>query len=239
MQRKIWVLLAFAQLMFVNAMAQDETAPERKSSHYVGLQANQLIRQIFNFSATNSVVNNPYLLTYAVNSNKGGAGFTAGFGYTFTETNDGDQFIDRTTTTNDLFFRIGMEKKSMLAKRVMISIGGDIVLDRQKSETETKEKTQSQINFANSVKNVGAGFGPRLSLNYIISDKIIIGTEANYYFKSINVEQTQTNIFFETVFDPFTGQQRQVRRTEETTNEEKNKRFQFNSPAVIFLIMKL
>lgn len=239
MQRKIWVLLAFAQLTTMSVRAQDETAPERKSSHYVGLQANQLIRQIFNFSATSSVVNNPYLLTYAVNSNRGGGGFTMGFGYAFAETNDGDQFVERTTTTNDLFFRIGIEKKSMLAKKVILSIGGDIVLDRQKSETETKEKTQSQINFANAQKHNGAGFGPRLGLNYMLTDKIIIGTEANYYFKSIKVKQTQTNVFFETVFDPITGQPRQVRRTEENSTEEKNKRFQFNSPAVIFLIMKL
>lgn len=239
MQRKLWALLAFAHLITLTAMAQDETAPERKSSHYVGLQANQLIRQIFNFSGASPAINNPYLLTYAVNSNKGGAGFTAGFGYSFAEINDGDQFIDRTTTNNDLFFRIGMEKKSMLAKKVILSIGGDIVLDRQKSETETKEKTQSQINFSNATKNNGAGFGPRLGLNYMLTEKIIIGTEANYYFKSIKVEQSQTNIFFETVFDPVTGQSRQVRRTEETTTEEKNKRFQFNSPAVIFLIMKL
>jgi hypothetical protein len=238
MQRKIWALLAFTQLLVLSVSAQDEIVPERKSSHYVGLQANQLIRQIFNFSGASPAINNPYLLTYAVNANQGGAGFTAGFGYTFTETNDGDQFIDRTTTTNDVFFRMGTEKKSMLAKKVLLSIGLDIVLDRQKSETETKEKTQSQINFANATKNNGTGFGPRLGLNYVLSDKILIGTEANYYFKSIKVEQSQTNIFFETVFDPITGQQRQVRRTEENSSEEKNKRFQFNSPAVIFLIMK-
>jgi hypothetical protein len=73
----------------------------------------------------------------------------------------------------------------------------------------------------------------------MLTDKIVIGTEANYYFKSIKVEQTQANIFFETVFDPITGQSRQVRRSEENSTEEKNKRFQFNPPAVIFLILKL
>jgi hypothetical protein len=237
MLRKIW-LLALSQLICLSGMAQDETPVVRKSDHYVGLQANQLIRQIFNFSSSSPAVNNPYLLTYAVNSVNGGAGFTAGFGYNFLETNDGDQFIDRTTTINDVFFRIGFEKKSMLAKKVILSVGADIVLDRQKFSTETKEKTQSQTNFESSTRTTGSGFGPRLTINYQITDKIIIGTEANYYYKSFKIEETQKNVFFETQFDPITGQPRQVRRTEEDTETEKQKRFQFNSPAVIFLIMK-
>lgn len=239
MRHKIWAFLAFTQLVSLGVWAQDETVPEKKSSHYVGLQMNQLVRQIFNFSGSNSSVNNPYLLTWAVNSNNGGFGFAAGFGYTFNEINDGDQFVDRKTTNNDLFFRIGMERKSMLAKRVMLNFGGDVVLDRQKAATETKDKSQSQINFENATRSTGSGFGPRLGINYVLTDKIIIGTEATYYFKSIKVKQTQTNVFFENVFDPITGQVRQVRRTDETETEEKNKRFQFNSPAVIFLIMKL
>jgi hypothetical protein len=237
MLRKIWVLV-LSQLLCLSAMAQEETAVARKSDHYVGLQANQLIRQIFNFSGASPAINNPYLLTYAVNAIKGGAGFTAGFGYTFAEAKDGDQFVDRTTTNNDVFFRLGFEKKSMLAKKVIFSLGVDVVLDRQKLETETKEKTQSQINFESSTRTTGAGVGPRLTLNYQITEKIIVGTEANYYYKSFKIEQTQKNVFFETQFDPITGQPRQVRRTEENTESEKQKRFQFNSPAVIFLIMK-
>lgn len=224
--------------MCLSVLAQEETPVVRKSSHYVGLQANQLIRQVFNFSGTGPAINNPYLLTYAVNSIEGGAGFTAGFGYTFLEASDGDQFIDRTTTTNDVFFRFGFENKSQLARKVIFSLGIDIVLDRQKQETETKEKTQSQINFESSTRTVGTGLGPRLTINYQITDKIIVGTEANYYYKSFKIEQTQKNVFFETQFDPITGQPRQVRRSVDNTETEKQKRFQFNSPAVIFLIMK-
>jgi hypothetical protein len=231
-------VLALTVITFSALAQEDQEIPARKSSHYIGLQANQLIRQVFNFSGSNPAINNPYLLTYAVNSIEGGAGFTAGFGYTYLQATDGDQFIGRTTTTNDIFFRVGFEKKSMLAKKVVLSLGVDLVLDRQKIETETKEKTQSQVNFSSSTKTNGTGLGPRLTLNYQITEKLLVGTEANYYFKSLNIEQTQENIFFETQFDPVTGQSRQVRRTEETTESEKQKRFQLNSPAVIFLIMK-
>lgn len=235
---RIFLALALSHVLSLSAMAQEETADVRKSYHYVGLQANQLIRQVFNFSGSGPVINNPYLLTYSVNSIESGAGFTAGFGYTFLEATDGDQFVDRTTTTNDVFFRFGFEKKSLLAKKVIFSLGVDIVLDRQNLQTETKEKTQSQINFESSNRTSGTGLGPRLTLNYQITEKIVIGTEANYYYKTFRIEQTQKNVFFETQFDPVTGQPRQVRRTEENTETEKQKRFQFNSPAVIFLIMR-
>jgi hypothetical protein len=237
MFRKICVL-TLSQLISFAVMAQDETPVAKKSDHYVGLQANQLIRQIFNFSNSSSAINNPYLLTYAVNSVATGAGFTAGFGYNFLEAKDGDQAFDRTTTTNDIFFRMGFEKKTMLAKKVIFSLGVDIVLDRQKLAIETKEKTQSQNNFESSTRTTGTGLGPRLTINYQLTDKIIIGTEANYYYKSFTIDKSQTDVFFETQFDPITGQQRQVRRTNETKDSEKQKRFQFNSPAVIYLIIK-
>ncbi len=227
-----------ASLLSLNAVAQEETAPVKKSSHYIGLQANQLIRQVFNFSNTNSIVNNPYLLTYAVNSIDNGGGLTMGFGYTFNESTDGDQFVQRVTTINDLFFRIGFEKKSLLARKVILSVGGDVVLAREKTETKTEEKTQSQITFESGRTGKSTGFGPRLTINYQIHEKILVGTEANYYFVWRNTDDTRTDVFFETIFDPVTGQQRTVRRTNETKETTKDKRFQFNPPAVIFLILK-
>jgi hypothetical protein len=238
MQKRFLLLALITHVALISAFAQDEAVSPKKSNHYVGLQANQLIRQIFNFSNTNTSLNNPYLLTYAVNSVQGGGGFTMGFGYHFDEATDGDQFIERTTTNNNLFFRVGFEKKSLLAPKIIFSLGGDVVLGREKFEVVTEEKTQSQTNFESSRVAKSSGFGPRLTINYQIQEKIIIGTEANYYFVWRNIDETQTDVFFETVFDPVTGQQRTIRRTQETTDSEKDRRFQFNPPAVIFLIMK-
>lgn len=238
MRKYIWSLVAVSQLLAASAFAQEELPAPRKSAHYIGLQANQLVRQIFNFSNTNSSVNNPYLLTYAVNSISNGVGFTTGFGYNFQQTTDGDQFVDRTITADDIFFRLGFEKKSKLAPKVIFSIGADMIFDRLKSTTKTEEKTQSEIVFESGSNAKSIGFGPRVTINYQLHEKIIIGTEANYYYKRTKTEETEKQVFFETVFDPTTGQPRTVRRTQENSDTEKSKRFQFNSPAVIFLIMK-
>lgn len=230
--------VVLSQLMTSLAVAQDGSPAPKRSVHYIGLQANQLIRQVFNFSNTNSVLNNPYLLTWSVNSVETGAGFTMGFGYNFTQSKDGDQFVDRSITVNDVFVRMGYEKKSRLAPKIIFSLGADVLFDRQRSETKTEEKTQSDLMFESSTTTVAGGLGPRFTLNYQLHERILIGTEANFYFKWSKTDNTQEQVFFESVFDPTTGQFRTIRRTEENTETEKSKRFQFNSPAVIFLIMK-
>ncbi|HEY0740697.1 MAG TPA: hypothetical protein VGD40_04510 [Chryseosolibacter sp.] len=238
MRKYIVGLILMSQLLAFETYAQEESSTSKKSEHYIGLQANQLIRQVFNFSNTNSVLNNPYLLTWSVNSLQTGAGFTMGLGYNFNQSNDGDQFVDRTVTLNDVFIRMGYEKKSRLAPKVIFSLGADVLFDRQRSETKTEEKTQSDLVSETSNTTLSGGFGPRFTLNYQLHEKILIGTEANFYFKWTKTDNTQKQVFFETVFDPVTGQPRTVRRTQDETESQKSKRFQLNSPAVIFLILK-
>jgi hypothetical protein len=209
-------MLALSQAVSFCLLAQDQTVKEKKSNHYIGLQANQLIRQIFNFGGGSSVASNPYFLTWSVNSIESGVGFNFGFGYTYSQTDDGDPFVDRTTTVSDLFLRAGIEKKTEIAPKLILSIGGDLVTDLQKTDTKTGENSQGQQNFESGTKSNGFGLGPRLTLNYALTEKILIGTEANWYFKSFNITEDQNGL----------------------RNEKKQKRFQFNAPAVIFIILK-
>ncbi len=238
MLKKIcWILVAamFGQL---NVFAQDETQPVKTANHYIGIQANQLIRQIFNFSGSSGAINNPYFLTYQVNSIRTGAGLNVGFGYTFSEIDNGDDFVDRTTTNNDFFFRVGFDKKSKLTPRWIVAWGLDFVVDAEKNSTKTEEKTQSKSKFESTSKINGRGFGPHFNLSYRINDKILIGTEANYYFKASTEDRDETSSFVSIEFDPFTGQQREVRHNNNNSTSQKFKNFQFNAPAVIFVILQ-
>lgn len=237
MTRKTCLAFLLA-LILTQAQAQDEVETVKKSTHYIGLQANQLIRQIFNFSNTNSLVNNPYFITWQVNSLKTGAGLNTGFGYTFSQSDDGDDFVDRTTSTKNLFFRFGFDKKSNLTQKWIVGWGLDIVIDNLKNSTKTEEKTQTKSKFESTNKTGGTGFGPRLNLIYRLNDKILVGTEANYYYKSTKQDRNEASTFTTIEFDPFTGQQREVRHTEKSETSQKFKNFQFNAPAVIFLILK-
>lgn len=190
------------------------------SHHYVGVQINQLIRQVFNFSGTTSSVNNPYLLTYAFN-NETGWGVSFGMGYTFSESAEGDSFTRRTTKINDFFSRVGFEKKSGFGKHWILSVGGDVVVDLSNNTTTTIQGNDQTTRLKTETKNNGFGLGPRVTLNYEITDRMLVGTEATYYFKSITNKFKNSGNF---ASDP--------------EIEEKLKRFQFGAPAVIFLILK-
>src|SRR6187551_3878023 len=97
-------------LLFISSIAfAQQDSSYRKANHYIGVQANQLIKQLFNLSNNNAVVNNPYLLVYSVNSVRNGWGANIGFGYTFNEVTDGDAFNTRETKVNNFFFRAGFE----------------------------------------------------------------------------------------------------------------------------------
>ena len=218
------------------AFAQEEE-PVKKSNQFIGFQANQLIRQILNFGNTGSAVNNPYALTFSANSIGTGRGINIGIGYSFNQSNDGDAFTHREIKVDDFFFRLGWERKRALSGQWVISYGIDVVGEVLKNRTETSNSGNDFVVETTS-RSSGTGFGPRFTLNYELTEKIWVGTEVNYYYVAGKDNSEVRTTFTTTEFDPFTGQPRQVRHTEVTESSEKSKRFQFNVPAVIFLILK-
>jgi hypothetical protein len=207
-------------LLFVSSMVfaqQDST--HRKTNHYVGVQANQLIKQLFNLSNSSSAaVNNPYLIVYSFNSIQTGWGMNFGLGYTFNEFKDGDAFSRRETKINNYFFRFGVEKKTSLGKKWIFSAGFDVTNDNQKNNTKTNSGGST---FETDTKSKGWGVGPRVTLNYKITDRILLGTECTYYFRAgKNTLKSSSN------FGP----------TEETSDKENQ--FLFTVPAVLILIVK-
>jgi hypothetical protein len=220
MKRAI-VFLAMA-LAVSSSFAQ--TNPPKAAAHYVGVQANQLLRQILNFTNTSSSVTNPYLLTYSVNSTHSGWGGAIGLGYNYTQFSDGNETFTRTSTINDFFLRMGVEKKSNIAKNWMVSTGLDVIRDSQKDETKTVQKLGGSSEEFNTNTHTSAwGFGPRVALYYTASEKIVIGTESSYYFRSGKTVSSTDHIGTNPTHEE---------------NTQHSKRFQFVVPAVIFLVLK-
>jgi hypothetical protein len=217
---------------------------EKRSSHYLGVQANQLIRQLLNFSSSNSTIDNPYLVTYSVNSKKTGMGFSTGLGFSINEISDGDQTNRRTTKINNVSLRLGFEKKSNLGKKWYVSWGFDLTHDNLKNETsnaQSPDLTNPNVKFVSITANKTSswGFGPRFTLNFRITDRIILGTEANYYYKSgtNSTEASTENTFLQ--FDPNTGGSRLVTQSNKLSDTSSDfTKFQFVIPAVLYLIVK-
>src|SRR5690348_13582311 len=88
----------------------DSTAHRKKIDHYIGVQINELIRQVLNFSNTNNAITNPYLLTYTMHFNKPNIGIRLGFGYKYTSSTTDDGVTKTTSNLNDLSLRLGVER---------------------------------------------------------------------------------------------------------------------------------
>src|SRR5258708_20492358 len=88
---------------------------EKLAYHYLGVEANQLIRQLFNLSNSNNPTNNLYLIQYAINSRKTGKGFSVGFNYNTSSFSDDSNNIIRKTDARTIAFRIGYDYKYELS----------------------------------------------------------------------------------------------------------------------------
>lgn len=165
------------------AQKSDSLRQDKTASHYFGVQTNLLLRQFLNFGGTSELTDNPYVLTWAVNSKKTGFGFTAGVGYVYKQQTTNDGFSSQLSTTNDLSLRFGLEGKRMITKRWMGSIGGDILITSKKDKTESNSNGGSSP-ISTTTKVSGTGFGPRVTINFFINSRIILGTEASCYYMS-------------------------------------------------------
>jgi hypothetical protein len=212
------------------------TAPSG-AQHYVGVQANELLRQILNLSNNDTPIDNPYLLTYSVNG-ASGFGFHFGLGYEFDDTKNMDGQIERETNIDNFSLRFGPEKKFWLGKKWLASSGLDILIDRQKNETTNKQENDfAKTKITTSSKITGWGFGPRFGISFQVSNRIFLGTEMTYYFKKLKSKgEITTSITTEEVLN---GEITETTQTEKTDTDDKFKELNFSVPAVLYLVIRL
>ncbi len=175
-----------ALLLFIGVTGFGQTdvaATPDKITHYTGLQVNQLLKQIVNFGNSPSV-NNPYLLKYSLRFNQTQTQINVGFGYNYSQQKEKNGLK---SDLSNLDFRLGYGKAYSIGKKFEFGIGIDGVLKAQNIQTVNVQSfnfgsgLDSTITTSKSVA-MGYGLGPQVTLTYAITDRILIGTEASYYF---------------------------------------------------------
>ncbi|MEK6781069.1 MAG: hypothetical protein AABY93_05160 [Bacteroidota bacterium] len=194
---------------------QEKEKLPAKADHYLGIVANQLLRQLFNFGGDDNSLDAPYLLQYAINSKENGKGINMGLTYDRNSFTDNSNNTTRKTNNRSISFRIGYDRKNDWGKRWIGIYGFDLLLDGSKSKTES---TPAGSGFTIESTSKGWGFGPRLGLLFRISDKILLGTDAAYYFHSAKD--------FQSIPD-------QPQSTQKSTS------FNLSLPVALFLTIKL
>lgn len=226
-------------LCAAGAFAQSDSVRVKKVNHYVSVQVNELIRQIFNFSNNNApVLDNPYLLKYQVAFGKGKWAAHTGIGYRYNSIDA--QEANNETEVNEVFYRAGMMRKSLLGKRVEIGYGldyaGEFLNDVTTSNTVNDfgsiiDSTYSQIKSKVSTY----GGGAHLELSVAITKYLLIGTETNYYF--MKTVEKENNLITQTTINAFDGT---ILNASISNFNDKvvRKEFAITVPVAIFLTVK-
>ncbi len=181
-----------------NAIAQEAAKePEQNEvcDHVIGVQINGLIKQLVNSSASSA--SNPYLLTYDMRSKKTGWGFRAGIGYNsisnVTPSTYGQNKVDNT----DMSLRVGVERGFKLSKRCSAAVGIDLLFNHNDDFTSSEENDPYTNTFSSSSNKsmiTTVGGGPFGQLSYHINRRILVGTEASFYYKTGQKDQTIDNL---------------------------------------------
>lgn len=209
--------------------------PEKKLEHLVGVQMNELIRQVFNFNSSvgNNANNNPYLLIYTLKFKKCGIGIRAGAGYNYQDFTTEDGVTNRLTQINDLRFRLGVEKSFQLSQKWSAGVGIDGVGSVSDNYTTSilrsfdtiTTKTKSQLN--------SFGGGAMGWLRYSITPKVLVGTESSFYY-STGTNDQKIEI---TQRDRNTPPYNEIKTTK-TNNNSKSSAGVFSVPVTFYLIVK-
>ena len=211
----VWTTVDYSRAQ--RPASQEERSPQTVN-HYISLQANQLLRQLLNLSGSNTSINNPYTATYSFNGKAKGNGMNFGLGVLSEKISNNNVGIKSETSSSDLFFRVGYDKKIQLSQRWIWGWGIDGLILRSKRNTTITQGVVSSI--INSSTN-GLGIGPRLSLLFNISKMVFLGTEASCYYQSSKTK-------------------REIKSNSNPTenSDSKNSTFALQVPVVLYLIVK-
>lgn len=237
MLKRCTIAAALTACIAVTATAQEEPAiPKGKLfEHQVGVQANELIRQVFNFNNNSNTLNNPYLLTYSLNWKKPGVGIRLGIGPDFRSFKDDDGIVQQENNINVMNLRFGFEKTFELSERWSAGAGVDAVYANDLSYTKTLTRSfdSTSTDIASSTSTLG--YGAMGWLRYHITPRILIGTETSFYYRKGDFKQ---DISITTKTSGGIIGQPSKFETKETKIDNKVAYGTFNLPMVFYLIVK-
>lgn len=199
MKKSILSAICFAIALPICYSQEEEPQMEktRRFEHQVGVQANGLIRQIFNFSNSNNTIDNPYLLIYSINFAKSGWGLRVGGGYNNSFQADNDGIVEHESTITNTNVRLGVEKSFRLSNKWTTGVGIDAIYgnDNDKTKAITRFFDTSTVQSKTTIQVYGGG--AMAWLRYHLTDNILIGTETSFYQRignqSLDLTITQRN----------------------------------------------
>jgi hypothetical protein len=216
-----------------------ETAP-KKFDHLAGLQANELVRQLVNLNADDDLIDNPYLVKYALFANRCQWGVQAGFGLRYSRFEDKLSPTGQDSRIYDIFYRAGVARRFAIGKRWEAVAGLDFAGSRQTDKTNTLlvldqgARIDSTHTYSNSTVT-GRGGGLQLALQFQVSGRIWLGTEATFYYMKLSDKQAVVLTEIETWPD---FPENNTYSVSSSNSDIDRTEFEMTVPAVLFLLIR-
>ncbi len=217
-----------------DAQTESTTAAHEKTfQHHIGVQVNELVKQVFNFSNNTTTTKNPYLLTYNLNFKKSGWGIRVGAGYNKQQLHTDDGITKKSTDINTINARFGFEKAFKLGGRWTTGIGADGIYSNDENSTSATIRSSDSTKTVTKSTTSGYGGGAMGWLRYAITSNVVIGTEASFYFTESKDKQDITI----TQYNRFGGTGQTVVTTKSAI-DDKTSEMVFSLPVVLYLYIR-
>ncbi len=228
-----FLLIGLLCLCYGTTSAQLLEEDKKKFNHFIGVQGNDLLKQLLNLSGSNTPINNPFLFTYQLTNNKSMWGARSGAGYETSNIEDQlDAFTRRTTKIEKISAKVGVEKTVTLGGGFAASFGLDVAYNLNNNNSSNKF-----VNFDTAIisiinKTTTISTGPGVRLVYYVSSRFALGTETNFW---VNFNTLNNKTITEIKPGPFGGFGTYL---EESFNS-KNIKVNTMLPAAVYLILRL
>ena len=168
--------------------SEEETKKERQVFHEIGV-GTSIITQFLK-TEESAINQNPYFLTYKLAFEN--FAVRAGFGGKLDET---ESFIDGTSdklplNKSNYDWRVGMEYRMPIGTKWIGTFGADYVVKKTFDERISNSGFDEVVISDNQIGNGG---GLVIGVQYALTPKLMLGTEAAFYY--LNIERKQTTTF--------------------------------------------
>ena len=185
MSKAFYLFGAFLLLQLIPLKAQDTSVYFSNRRTEIGLNITGVLANFLNAEGSNLPVD-PYLFNLkVVRKNTFRLGLNSKVSK-FSDFNDG--FNQRTVREQIFQVRAGVERRIAVHPRLLVHWGGDVLAEVQKSRVESSGGF-GQATLRNNA--TGGGLGPVLGLQFALTRRITISTEAAMYFMARQVRERQ------------------------------------------------
>lgn len=172
----------------ITTNSEETTKKERQVFHEIGI-GTSIISQFFKTEGS-TINQNPYFLTYKLVHKR--FAYRAGFGGKLDES---ESFIDGTSDKltlkkSNFDWRVGMEYRVPIGKKWLGTFGADYVAKKTFDERISNSGFDKVVIADNQI---GSGGGLAIGVQYALTPKLMLGTEAAFYY--MNVERKQFTTF--------------------------------------------